>query len=268
MAIYAIGDIQGCYQPLQKLLEKISFDSTVDTLWFTGDLVNRGPESLSVLRFVKSLGTAAITVLGNHDLHLLAVAAGVQKQSASDTLDQVLRADDRDELLRWLRYQPLAYYSSDMNYLLLHAGVAPSWDISQVLGYAREVEQALQNDDYADFLAAMYGDEPDSWSDDLTGQERLRVITNYLTRVRMCYVDGRMVLAYKGKVAGAPDDLVPWYQVTTRATQTVPILFGHWAALQANSGAANVHALDSGCVWGECLTAMRLDDGVRFSVDC
>jgi len=268
MTIYAIGDIQGCFVELEKLLLEIAFDQQKDTLWFTGDLVNRGPRSLEVLRFVKALGEKHIIVLGNHDLHLLAVAYGVQQQHRGDTLDAILHAEDKQELLDWLRHRPLLYYDKATQFVLTHAGLAPSWRLSEARALAQEVETMLKGDSPEFFLAKMYGNQPDHWDDQLTGIERWRCIINYLTRMRFCYADGRLDLSYKGEIAGKPNELIPWFDVPNRANANEKIIFGHWAALGGKTHAPHLYALDTGCVWGNCLTAMRLDDGKRFSVKC
>lgn len=266
MPTYAIGDIQGCFSALQELLALIKFDAEKDTLWFVGDLVNRGPQSLEVLRFVKSLSDKHQTVLGNHDLHLLALAYGVRQAQAGDTLNAILTAPDREELLTWLRYRPLLVCAE--NYVMVHAGLAPSWNLKQAQQLAREVEQILQSDDAVFFLQNMYGNKPDYWDDNLLGMDRLRCITNYLTRMRLCYPDGRLDLNYKGTLKEKPPELIPWYEVKGRGNADLKIIFGHWAALNGQSSTPNVYALDTGCVWGNSLTALRLSDEKRFGVDC
>ncbi|TAK77056.1 MAG: symmetrical bis(5'-nucleosyl)-tetraphosphatase [Gammaproteobacteria bacterium] len=266
MTTYAIGDVQGCFAPLQHLLAHISFDPAQDTLWFTGDLVNRGPQSLEVLRFVKTLGDKHKTVLGNHDLHLLAVAYGVRTLHPADTLDAILTAPDREELIDWLRHRPLLH--EDQEYVMTHAGLAPEWDREQARLLAQEVEVVLRSETPALFLEQMYGNKPDRWDDQLTGIERLRCITNYFTRMRFCDADGRLDLNYKGDMAGKPKDLIPWFEVKNRANADVKIIFGHWAALDGKADAPNVYPLDTGCVWGNCLTALRLEDKKRFAVKC
>jgi bis(5'-nucleosyl)-tetraphosphatase (symmetrical) len=256
MTVYAIGDVQGCFEPLQRLLERIRFDPGPDRLWFTGDLVNRGPNSAQVLRFVKSLGASAITVLGNHDLHLLAIAAGINKRKSQDTLDDILTATDRDELLDWLRDRPLLHHDANRGYALVHAGLLPSWDLTLALNLAREVETVLTTDD-RDFFQHMYGNEPNRWSEDLRGVERRRVIVNAFTRLRYCDVDGRMDLQQKGPLGTQPPELFPWFQIPGRRSYGQRIIFGHWSALGVYRG-DNVFSLDSGCVWGRSLTALRL----------
>ena len=261
MATYAIGDIQGCYSAFRRLLDKLDFEPARDRLWLVGDLVNRGPQSLAVLRFVKNLGTRAVTVLGNHDLHLLVVAAGHVKQHHGDTLDAILRAPDRDELLDWLRRRKMMHAGG--RYAMVHAGVLPQWPIDQALGLAREVESALQRDDYDEFLRHMYGNKPDRWRDDLTGIDRLRVITNVFTRLRLCTASGRMEFAHKGEPVNLPRGYRPWFSAPRRRNRATTIIFGHWAALGLYME-RNVVGLDTGCVWGRALTAFRLKDGKIF----
>ncbi len=269
MATYAIGDVQGCFEELQRLLAAVRFDPAIDTLWFAGDLVNRGPDSLAVLRFVHSLGDRVITVLGNHDLHLLACAWGGRRPHRHDTFAAVLNAADREPLLQWLRRRPLLHYDASRDTLLVHAGLPPQWSVHDALAMAAEVEQALRGGRCEEFLREMYGNEPDRWSSDLAGCERLRFITNCLTRMRFCTRRGRVDLKPKGPPGTQADKLLPWYAVPGRASQGTRILFGHWATLHlgpARTEDHNVVGLDTGCVWGGQLTAMRLDDGRQFSV--
>jgi bis(5'-nucleosyl)-tetraphosphatase (symmetrical) len=268
MATYAIGDVQGCNKALQKLVEHINFDPTKDQLWFTGDLVNRGAHSLEVLRFVKQLGNSQRTVLGNHDLHLLAVAYNQHPGWEEDTFSDILTAPDREELIDWLRRQPLFYYDETLGFALVHAGLAPSWDLKKSLTLAREVETVLRDPKITDFLAHMYGNEPNYWDDNLIGWDRLRAITNYLTRARFCYPDGHLELSEKGPANAPTDGLAPWFRSPHRLSTDLKIVFGHWAALGGITHTSNVYSLDTGCVWGFKLTAMRLEDGKRFRVDC
>lgn len=268
MATYAIGDIQGCYAELEKLLTQIEFNPAQDTLWFTGDLVNRGPRSLEVLRFVKSLGDKHITILGNHDLHLLAVAFGVRELHRGDTLNDILVAEDKDELLAWLLHRPLLHYDKSTGFVMTHAGLAPAWSLAKSRQLAQEVESILRSDSAHEFFKNMYGNSPDYWDDKLTGFERMRCVINFFTRMRFCYADGRLDLAYKGEIAGKPNELIPWFDVPDRVNASEKIIFGHWAALGGKTDAANVYPLDTGCVWGNCLTALRLEDEKRFSVRC
>ncbi|OGS98067.1 MAG: bis(5'-nucleosyl)-tetraphosphatase (symmetrical) [Gallionellales bacterium RIFCSPLOWO2_12_FULL_59_22] len=265
MAIYAVGDVQGCYAELQKLLEQVRFDPAHDRLWLVGDLVNRGPESLAVLRFVKSLGDRAITVLGNHDLHLLAVAQGIAEPHRTDTLDEVLGAPDRDELLFWLRHQRLMHVEN--GYVLVHAGLQPQWSVAQAASLAHEVEAALRGNCYATFLERMYGNTPRSWSDSLTGYKRLRVIVNTFTRMRICTAEGKMEFKFKGEVRNIPQDYLPWYDVPGRMNTDMTVIFGHWSALGLLNR-KDVIALDTGCLWGGPMSAMRLDDHHLFQAAC
>jgi bis(5'-nucleosyl)-tetraphosphatase (symmetrical) len=263
MAVYAIGDVQGCLDPLQRLLERIDFDPAGDTLWFTGDLVNRGPASLGVLRLVRALGARAVTVLGNHDLHVLAVAAGASELKVRDTFAEVLRAPDGEELLAWLRARPLLHHDADLGYTLVHAGLLPQWDLVVAQRLAREAEAALTAD-AARFFQHMYGDLPDRWRDDLSGAARLRVIVNAFTRLRFCDAEGCMDLRAKGPPGTQAANLLPWFRVPGRRSRGLRVVFGHWSALGRYRG-EGVIGLDSGCVWGRTLTAVRLDaDGAAF----
>jgi len=268
MSIYAIGDIQGCFSALERLLIEIQFNENDDVLWFTGDLVNRGPSSLETLRFVKSLSHSQVTVLGNHDLHLLAVVYGVRESFSGDTLNPILSASDKIELIEWLRFQPLMHYDDTFGFAMAHAGIAPPWSIVQALKYAREVETELRSEHIKDLLTHMYGNQPTLWNENLSGMDRLRLIINYFTRMRFCDHDGRLDLTYKGDLDHKPAELIPWYEVPYRASAKDKIIFGHWAALNGARNIANVYPLDTGCVWGNCLTAMRLEDREYFSVKC
>lgn len=266
MATYAIGDIQGCYASLQQLLQKIAFDPSNDKIWLVGDLINRGPDSLAVLRWAKSHEKSVITVLGNHDLHALVVYEGFETAHRLDTLDELLAAPDAASLFDWLRRQRLAYAQDD--YLLVHAGVLPQWKTQQqVIQLAAEVETALRSNDYRDFLRQMYGDQPDTWRDDLSGMDRLRVITNALTRLRVCTPDGAMEFRFKGELADIPAGYHPWFALPATADRDSTIIFGHWSALglMLNN---DVIALDTGCLWGDSLTAIRLQDRQLFQVSC
>jgi bis(5'-nucleosyl)-tetraphosphatase (symmetrical) len=265
MAIYAIGDIQGCYNEFQQLLEQIRFDPAQDKLWLVGDLVNRGPDSLPVLRLIKSLGESAITVLGNHDLHLLAVAAGEAAIHRSDTLDEVLKAPDCDELLTWLRHQRMVY--AEDGYVLVHAGLLPQWSAKQAVNLGQEVESALRGDNYAIFFEHMYGNSPRAWSDELGGYKRLRVITNALTRMRICTVQGEMEFKFKGEVEKIPANYLPWFDLPKRKSANATVIFGHWSALGLKV-TPNVIALDTGCLWGGSMTAIRLEDRQIYQVGC
>jgi len=265
MSTYAIGDIQGCYEPLQRLLEQIKFEPAQDRLWFVGDLVNRGPQSLEVLRFIKGLGASAITVLGNHDLHLLALAAGFGRAHKGDTLDAILAAPDREALLHWLRHQRLAWRAD--NFLLVHAGVMPGWSVDETMRLAAEAEAALQSAHYRDFFAEMYGNEPHTWQDALEGMARLRMIVNTLTRLRYCTADGEMDFHNKGAPGTQPAPLLPWFDVPARQSSDDTLIFGHWSTLGLINR-PDLIALDTGCLWGGQLTAIRLEDRQVFAWPC
>lgn len=265
MAIYAIGDIQGCLTPLRLLLDKVDFSPVRDRLLFVGDLVNRGPESLEVLRFVKSLGERAVTVLGNHDLHLVMVAEGYGKKHKEDTLDAILAAPDSDELLAWLRAQPLLHVED--GYAVVHAGLLPQWSVAQAQINAREVSQALTAPNYREFLRHLYGSEPNAWRDDLEGWDRLRVIVNAMTRMRFCTPEGSMEFRHKGPPASAPPGHLPWFAVPGRASTTHTLIVGHWSALGLRLE-EKLLALDTGCLWGGTMTAVRLQDRHVFQVNC
>jgi len=268
MAVYAIGDVQGCQRELTTLLSLLDFNPDADRLWFVGDLVNRGPASLEALRFVMSLGTSAVTVLGNHDLHLLAVAAGVRDAGPGDTFEEILAAPDRDALLDWLRQRPLLHHDAALGYTMIHAGLPPQWDLAQAAACAAEVEAVLRAPDHSAFLRAMYGSKPDHWSEELRGIDRLRFILNCLTRLRLCDAEGRIHLKEKGSPFGRTDDLKPWFDIPDRASAGLRLVFGHWSTL-GRYHARNVFALDSGCVWGGALTALRLDGQPRwYSLPC
>lgn len=265
MAIYAVGDIQGCFDSLLRLLAHCRFDAAHDRLWLVGDLVNRGPRSLETLRFVRDLGAAATIVLGNHDLYLLLVAAGLRQRAADDTLDDILNASDRDELLDWLRHQPLCHLEN--GFCLVHAGLLPQWTAAKARTLAREVEQALTAPDYREFMANLWGSEPVAWRDDLTGWPRLRVIVNAMTRMRFCTPTGAMEFHTKGELSDAPPGYLPWFEVHDRRSASDVLVTGHWSALGLRIE-PNLLALDSGCLWGRQLTAVRLDDRKIFQVDC
>ena len=267
MATYAIGDLQGCYESLLGLLDKLHFDKTKDTLWFAGDLVNRGSDSLATLRFVKSLGDSAITVLGNHDLHLLAIAHDV-KTTRSPDLKRILDAEDRDELLHWLSTRPLLHHDSRLNYTLTHAGIYPFWTLKQTQNYAAELENELKNN-LNNFLNNMYGNKPDKWNDSLTGFERLRFICNCFTRMRFCKKDGTLDFTSKGVPGTIPEGTLPWFEIPNRKTINEKLLFGHWSTLGIINK-ENVYALDTGCVWGGKLTAVQIDTAIAeyISIDC
>ncbi len=267
MATYAIGDIQGCFDELQALLEKIRFDPARDRLWFTGDLVNRGPKSLEVLRFVRDLGDAAVTVLGNHDLHLLAVWRHTDKLKASDTLTSILEAEDGEALLHWLRRQPLLHDDEALGCVMVHAGLSPQWDLATARRCAREVEATLRGDEFEAFLEHMYGDNPNRWSEALTGWERLRYSVNCFTRLRYCSAAGELEFKSKGAPGSQQLRLLPWFEVPNRPALGLDIVFGHWSTLGFYRG-AGVRALDTGCLWGGTLTALRLEDDSVAHLPC
>jgi len=268
MATYAIGDIQGCYTELEQLLDKVNFDPIQDTLWFVGDLVNRGPQSLETLRFVKSLGESAITVLGNHDLHLLAVAQGI-KSTRSEDLQRIINAEDGHELLHWLSLQPLLHHDPKLGYTLVHAGIYPQWSLKQAQSYAHELEKVLKNN-LSDFLQHMYGDEPSNWDENLTGYDRLRFICNCFTRMRFVSHDGH--LDHKNKMqpeTSNPSTLdsltLPWFEV--EKTHDTKIIFGHWSTLPLMTG-PDIYAIDTACIWGGQLTAYCLETEQIIQIDC
>lgn len=261
MATYAIGDIQGCYTPFSRLLERIRFDPGVDRLWIAGDLVNRGPHSAEVLRVVRALGQSAITVLGNHDLYLLMVAAKAAPRTRDDTLDNVLKAPDREELLHWLAHRNMVHVAGE--HLLVHAGLVPQWSAEQALALGGEVEAALRGPRSKDFLKHLFGDKPAKWSEDLKGWDRLRFLVNVMTRMRFCTPEGRLALEGKGPPSKAPSGSVPWFRTPRAAWKTHTVVCGHWSALGFHREPGLI-ALDSGCVWGGKLTAVRLEDGQVF----
>jgi bis(5'-nucleosyl)-tetraphosphatase (symmetrical) len=268
MATYAIGDIQGCFDELQQLLELIQFNPKNDRLWFAGDLVNRGPKSLETLRFVKGLGDAAITVLGNHDLHLIALWKNRHRHTKGNrALAAIFKARDGDELLDWLRRQPLMHYDKQFDIAMVHAGLPPQWSVEKALGRAAEVEKVLRGPKLREFLGHMYGNKPNRWSKKLGGWDRLRFIVNCFTRMRYCTPKGGLDFVSKGKPDFKEKNSLPWFTVPKRKSREQTIIFGHWSTLglyQEN----NVHAIDTGCLWGGSLTALRLDDMQLFSLPC
>jgi bis(5'-nucleosyl)-tetraphosphatase (symmetrical) len=265
VARWAIGDIQGCLVEFDELLQTVRFNADRDQLWLTGDLVNRGPDSLGTLRRVHSMADNLVTVLGNHDLHLLALVYGPQrKPRKSDTLDDILTASDRDALLNWLLRQPLLHFDGAHNELLVHAGLVPQWTTLQACALAREVEQALQSDPAALF-GAMYGDQPDQWKESLSGDQRQRFVINVLTRLRACTATGRIDLKQKGPVTEITTPYMPWFEVPVRASAATRVVFGHWSALGFMQR-EQLLSLDTGCVWGGALTAVNLDEPQRAPV--
>jgi bis(5'-nucleosyl)-tetraphosphatase (symmetrical) len=269
MATYAIGDIQGCYDELQQLLEKVRFDPSTDRLWLTGDLVNRGPKSLEVLRYVHALGDSAITVLGNHDLHLLALWQHQHRHfKSNDTLAAIFDAEDRETLLQWLRHRPLMHYDAELSVALLHAGLPPQWGRDEALTCAAEVETVLQGPHFHEFLGHMYGNKPARWSENLRGWDRLRFIVNCFTRLRFCTLDGRLDFRHKGHPDEQKEaDHLPWFQIPGRKSHDLPIVFGHWSTLGLYRQ-DNVHSIDTGCLWGGKLTALKLEDGTLTPLAC
>ena len=270
MTTYAIGDVQGCFNQLQQLLKQIQFNPANDDLWFVGDIVNRGPDSLKTLRFIHGLGDRAITVLGNHDLHLLAIAHGVGKCRRKDTLNAILTADDRDELLNWLIQRPLLHFDNLYNVCMVHAGLHPAWDIAAAKTYAREVEKILQSNQRTEFFQQMYGDLPSKWSTQLQGWDRIRLITNVFTRMRyLNKTTQELSLSEKNAPGNQANHLVPWFDFNHRNAQSTPIVFGHWSTLP-NPQLLNIHPLDTGCLWGGKLTALVIETPLRkqIQVDC
>lgn len=265
MATYAIGDLQGCFFSFKDLLKKIQFNPAHDRLWFVGDLINRGPGSLDVMRWMLEHQSSVVTVLGNHDLHTLVVAEGFVSAHRSDTIQSLLDAPDAPELLGWLRQQPLVHF--EHGYLMVHAGLLPEWTVDQALTLAAEVNVALQAPNYREFLQHMYGNDPKRWDDGLTGWDRLRVITNAMTRLRICSTEGEMEFKFKGELENIPNGYQPWFDLTQRASVNTPIVFGHWSALGLQHK-NNVYSLDTGCLWGGHLSAMRLEDRQIFQVPC
>lgn len=268
MATYAIGDVQGCYESLQCLLEKIAFNPDLDKLWLVGDLINRGPDSLATLRYLYSIRSSVEFVLGNHDLHFLAVAYGLRHKGQNDTLDSLLNASDRQELMDWLIQGKLIHTDEKLGFTMVHAGIPPIWSLQQAQAHAREVEAVLQSRYRRDFLSSMYGNSPKRWKNKLIGMDRLRLITNYFTRMRFCSSDGTLELETKENAAAAPLGFAPWFSFAERKTVNDKIIFGHWAALEGKVSAPNVYALDTGCVWGGSLSALRLEDLQLFSCFC
>jgi bis(5'-nucleosyl)-tetraphosphatase (symmetrical) len=265
MATYAIGDVQGCHGALQRLLGEIGFSPARDTLWFVGDLVNRGTQSADVLRFVRALGERAVVVHGNHDLHALALLAGKAKRRADDTLEDLAAAPDRELLLDWLRRRPLLHVEGE--YAMVHAGLLPAWTLEQAGALAAEVEAALRGPDPLALYPALYGARPAAWSDALAGYERLRVIVNAMTRMRFCTPEGVMDFSVKGEVEKALPGYLPWFDVPGRRSRGVSIVCGHWSALGLRI-TPDLLALDTGCVWGGRLTAVRLEDRRVFQTAC
>ncbi len=268
MATYAIGDIQGCYDPLRRLLDKIKFDPSADQLWFAGDLINRGPKSLETLRFIISLGDRARSVLGNHECHFLASARGHKKAHRNDTFASLLNASDADDLINWVRSRPFLHQDKSLGYTMVHAGIPPQWSLKQAKKHAKELEKVFQSEQLDDFLAHMYGSMPDQWSDTLTGNDRLRFIINCFTRLRFCDAEGRLNLKEKSAPTHHSGNLIPWFEVPNRRTANKKIVFGHWSTLGLNKKNKAI-CLDTGCLWGGQLSALKLDGSEQvISLNC
>ena len=265
MATYAIGDLQGCLTEFKSLLEIIGFNSNKDRLWLVGDVVNRGPDSLETLKFLMDISKNVTMVLGNHDLHLIKLVANNEKASEKDTLGKTLKSEDISKITDWLRKKPLFYFEED--YSMVHAGLLPQWDIAQVKILAKEVETHLAGDNWRSFLKNIYGNTPDSWNEQLENHERWRVIINALTRLRVCTVTGKMNFTFKGNLNNLPQGYMPWFNVPTRKSKKTTIIFGHWSALGLNIQ-RNIISLDTGCVWGRSLSAIRLEDRKVFQTSC
>lgn len=266
MTDYAIGDIQGCYERLLDVLAKVDFSPSRDRLWVAGDLINRGPASLETLRYIESLGSSAVVVLGNHDLHLLAVALGGHAFKNKDTLSDILEAPDHQHLLNWLRQQNLCIYDADRNFMMVHAGLPHIWTVDEAVRYGREVEEVIRGPEAKNYFAEMYGNRPERWDPQLTGMDRWRIITNYFTRMRFIAEDGTLELAAKESAESAPDGFAPWFRFPR--PDDVRVVFGHWAALEGQTESNRFIGLDTGCVWGGVLTVMNLDTGEKIHCDC
>lgn len=266
MTDYAIGDIQGCYERLRDVLAKVDFSPSRDRLWVAGDLINRGPSSLQTLRYIESLGDSAVVVLGNHDLHLLAVALGGHAPKRKDTLHDILDAPDCDRLLQWLRLQNFCVHDPSRNFIMAHAGIPHIWNVADAVSFGREVEAVIRGDQAEYYFTHMYGNEPERWDPGLTGMDRWRVITNYFTRMRFIAEDGTLELATKESAGNAPEGYEPWFRFPRQ--DDVRVIFGHWAALEGNTGSDRFIGLDTGCVWGGVLTVMNLDTGEKIHCDC
>lgn len=266
MTDYAIGDIQGCYERMRDVLGKVDFSPSRDRLWVAGDLINRGPSSLETLRYIEGLGSSAVVVLGNHDLHMLAVALGGHPPKRKDTLSDILDAPDHDRLVAWLRQQNLAVRDEGRNLVMVHAGIPHVWSVDQAMACAREVEAVIRGDGAGDYFAHMYGNQPAAWDERLEGMDRWRVITNYFTRMRFIADDGSLELTAKESADHAPEGYAPWFEY--RRPDTVRVVFGHWAALEGQTGSDQFIGLDTGCVWGGALTMMNLDTGEKIHCDC
>lgn len=259
MTHYAVGDIQGCYRELMDVLDQVDFNPRNDCLWVAGDMVNRGPDSLATLRFLYRHKDSVRCVLGNHDLHLLAIYYGHRQSKSSDTLNPILKSSKSEQWIDWLRQQPLCYHDESINYTMVHAGIPPQWSLTDALKYSAEVEKVLQSERIHRFLETMYGNEPELWDKNLTGNARLRCITNYFTRMRICKRSGQLDLNYKGDIDNIPRGYQAWFKQPGRKTRQQRIIFGHWAALGGYVDNKHLFGLDTGCAWGQALTLMRLD---------
>ena len=269
MAVYAVGDLQGCLEPLKCLLAHVKFEPGKDQLWLVGDLVNRGPQSLETLRFVYAMRDSVVCVLGNHDLHLLAASRNIERLKKGDTLREILEAPDADTLLQWLRQQKLMHYDPERDIAMVHAGIPPQWTLKKALRCAQEVEEALRDDNRLEpFLDGMYGNEPAKWDKDLHGVTRLRVITNYFTRMRFCTSDGKLDFKAKEGIDAAPPGYAPWFRYKERKTKGLSIIFGHWAALEGRCDEPGIYALDTGCVWGTALSMLNVDTRQMHRCEC
>lgn len=268
MATYAVGDIQGCLKPLTCLLGKVAFTPGKDTLWVCGDLINRGPDSLDTLRFLYNMRDSLVAVLGNHDLHLLAVAWDKTHPRSKDTIQPILEAPERDTLIEWLRHFPLLYHDAQLRFAMVHAGIPPVWTLTEALAHSREMEQILQSSKIDDYLAHMYGNQPDRWDDNLSGPPRWRLITNYFTRMRFCSPDGRLELGCKLGPEQAPPGFAPWFSYPSPALKETKVVFGHWASLEGKTNQSGLFALDTGCVWGRHMSMLCLETEELYSCDC
>jgi bis(5'-nucleosyl)-tetraphosphatase (symmetrical) len=266
MPTYAIGDIQGCYEEFARLLEVIDFQTGRDSLWLLGDLINRGPDNLSVVRRVMKMGGSAITVLGNHDLHFLAVHRGGHSPNRSDTFVDLLESPRVDDISDWYRHQPLVHRDKALGYVMVHAGIPHLWKVKKTLELAAEVEDAIRGPSCERYFRELYGNVPDRWKESWDGMERWRVITNYLTRMRLIDCTGTLDFSHKGALEDAPEGFSPWFQLRAERPLKQKLLFGHWAAIEGQTNDERIIGLDTGCVWGRSLTCLRLDDGRRFSV--
>jgi len=269
MSIYAVGDIQGCYTTLRRLLDSVNFDPGSDTLWAAGDLINRGPESLETLKYLQSLKNSCICVLGNHDLHLIAVAVGVRTPRPNDTLEKLLASTEIEQHIDWLRFRPIVHYDDTLKTLMVHAGVPPIWDLDKVLAMSNELQNILKDDDYAKLLPLLFDKSTKQWSNSLNRSERIGLITNYFTQMRYCKLNGHLKLNYK-KILKKPDQYsgyLPWFRHPSKLSKNIHVVFGHWASLNGITNTPKYHALDTGCAWDRQLTLINLSTWKRNSVD-